>query len=82
METSVRNHLQNQSFSEQDKVTYLQNCWEHSFLAFVCLSLLFTLLNVLCKLIEQVINDLGRKDLNAVIVSEILCFGHDLHVES
>ena len=63
------------------RTTYLDDAGEDGLEALVCLPLLLALLHVLCELVEQVIDDLGSKDLNAVIVSEVLRFGHHFNIK-
>ena len=62
-------------------MTYLDDAGEHSFETLVCLALLLALLNILCELIEQVIDNLGREDLNTVLVSEVLRIRRDSDIK-
>ena len=61
--------------------TYLQDAREHGFLAFVRLPLTLALFDVLCELVEQVIDDLGSEDLDQVLFGKLLSIRHDLHIE-
>ena len=62
-------------------MTYLDDAGEHSFETLVCLALLLALLNIFCELIEQVIDNLGREDLNTVLVSEVLRIRRDSDIK-
>jgi len=62
-------------------MTYLDDAGEYSFETLVCLALLLALLNILCELIEQVIDNLGREDLNTVLVSEVLRIRRDSDIK-
>lgn len=62
-------------------MTYLDDAGEYSFETLVCLALLLALLNIFCELIEQVIDNLGREDLNTVLVSEVLRIRRDSDIK-
>lgn len=51
-------------------------------MAFIRLSLALALFDVLSELVEQVIDDLSSKDLDQVLLGELLSIWHDFHIES
>ena len=66
---------------EHIALDYLQQAWEHSLSTVLSLSLLSALFDMSLKLIEQVIDNVGSEDGDAVLISELLCVGHDLDIE-
>ena len=62
-------------------MTYLADGREHSFVAFAISSLLLALLDICCKIVEQVIDDFGSENLNFVFFGKLHSIWHDFDVK-
>ena len=62
-------------------IAYLEDAREYCFVTLACLAITLALLHILCEVIEQVINDLCREDLDIVLFCELLSIWHDLNIE-
>ena len=66
---------------EDRTLNHLQEAGEDRLGTVLLLSVLSALLDVSLKLIEEVIDDVGGEDSDAVVICELLGIGHHLHVE-
>jgi hypothetical protein len=67
---------------EASTFNHLDDAGEDSLVAIVHLTLLLALLNIKGEIVKQMINDVGRKDLDIFLFSELDSIRHHSHVKS